>query len=136
MREHKEILLQDPGSLPEHHRAPITGPAEFLIDYPRVMGLLPKPCMNPEVIGGLPAAPLAPTKAPRSPGRIAKGDVLEADLNLLTAPRAGLPCGPSAGVARGATVSHLSTEERKQNGKQEPRSHFLGRKNQRSLPPE
>ena len=40
VREHTEILLQDPESLPEHHRAPIAGPAEFLIDHPRVMGLL------------------------------------------------------------------------------------------------
>ena len=40
VREHTETLLQDPESLPEHHRAPIAGPAEFLIDHPRVMGLL------------------------------------------------------------------------------------------------
>ena len=40
VREHTEILLQDPESLPEHHRAPIAGPAEFLIDHPRVIGLL------------------------------------------------------------------------------------------------
>jgi hypothetical protein len=31
---------RDPNSLPEPHRAPIAGPAEFLIDYPRVMGIL------------------------------------------------------------------------------------------------
>ncbi len=40
VRDHTEILLWDPESLPEHHRAPIAGPAEFLIDHPRVMGLL------------------------------------------------------------------------------------------------
>lgn len=40
VREHTETLLRDPESLPEHHRAPIAGPAEFLIDHPRVMGLL------------------------------------------------------------------------------------------------
>ena len=40
VRDHTEILLRDPESLPEHHRAPIAGPAEFLIDHPRVMGLL------------------------------------------------------------------------------------------------
>ena len=40
VRKHTEILLKNPESLPEHHRAPIAGPAEFLIDHPRVMGLL------------------------------------------------------------------------------------------------
>ncbi len=40
VREHLEILLRNQESLPAHHRAPIAGPAEFLIDHPRVMGLL------------------------------------------------------------------------------------------------
>jgi len=39
-REHVQTLAKDPESLPEHHRAPIAGPAEFLIDHPRVMGIL------------------------------------------------------------------------------------------------
>ncbi|MDA0746116.1 MAG: phytanoyl-CoA dioxygenase family protein [bacterium] len=40
VRAHVEILMKDPESLPEHHRAPIAGPAEFLIDHPRAMGIL------------------------------------------------------------------------------------------------
>ncbi len=48
VREHAETLLKTPESLPEHHQAPIAGPAEFLIDHPRVIGILqelidPKP---------------------------------------------------------------------------------------------
>ena len=38
--EHTEIYAKNPESLPEHHRTPIAGPAEFLIDHPRVMGIL------------------------------------------------------------------------------------------------
>ena len=40
VREHTEIYAKNPESLPEHHRTPIAGPAEFLIDHPRVMGIL------------------------------------------------------------------------------------------------
>ena len=40
VREHLEVLLKDPERLPGHLQAPIAGPAEFLIDHPRVMGLL------------------------------------------------------------------------------------------------
>ena len=40
VREHVDVYMKDPDSLPEHHRAPIAGPAEFLIDHPRVMGIL------------------------------------------------------------------------------------------------
>ncbi len=40
VREHIDVYMKDPGSLPEHQRAPIAGPAEFLIDHPRVMGVL------------------------------------------------------------------------------------------------
>lgn len=40
VREHTEIYTKNPESLPGHHRAPIAGPAEFLIDHPRVMGVL------------------------------------------------------------------------------------------------
>ena len=40
VREHIEVYLKDSISLPEQHRAPIAGPAEFLIDHPRVMGIL------------------------------------------------------------------------------------------------
>lgn len=40
VREHTEIYAKNPESLPEHHRAPIAGPAEFLIDHPRVMSIL------------------------------------------------------------------------------------------------
>ncbi len=40
VREHTEMLSKNPKCLPEHHRAPIAGPAEFLIDHPRVMGIL------------------------------------------------------------------------------------------------
>lgn len=48
VRAHTEALARAPDSLPEAHRAPIAGPAEFLIDHPRVMGILqqvidPKP---------------------------------------------------------------------------------------------
>jgi hypothetical protein len=40
VRGHIETLIMDPDNLPEHHKAPIAGPAEFLIDHPRVMGIL------------------------------------------------------------------------------------------------
>lgn len=40
VREHTENLSKNPESLPGHHQAPIAGPAEFLIDHPRVMGIL------------------------------------------------------------------------------------------------
>jgi hypothetical protein len=48
VRAHVETYIKNPESLPEHCRAPIAGPAEFLIDHPRVMGILqsvidPKP---------------------------------------------------------------------------------------------
>ncbi len=48
VRDHLVMLAKDPHSLPAHHRAPMAGPAEFLIDHPRVMGILqtvidPKP---------------------------------------------------------------------------------------------
>jgi len=38
--EHTDTYSNNPDSLPESHRAPIAGPAEFLIDHPRVMGIL------------------------------------------------------------------------------------------------
>ena len=40
VREHTETFLTNPENLPEPHRAPIAGPGEFLIDHPRVMGIL------------------------------------------------------------------------------------------------
>jgi len=40
VRNHVKAYTNDPESLPEHHRAPMAGPAEFLIDHPRVMGIL------------------------------------------------------------------------------------------------
>ena len=40
VRNHMDNYKRDPNSLPEPHRAPIAGPAEFLINYPRVMGIL------------------------------------------------------------------------------------------------
>ncbi len=40
VREHVDIYMKNPESLPDHHRAPIAGPAEYLIDHPRVMGIL------------------------------------------------------------------------------------------------
>jgi hypothetical protein len=40
VRDHINTLNRNPESLQEHHRAPISGPAEFLIDHPRVMGIL------------------------------------------------------------------------------------------------
>ena len=40
VREHTTIYMKDPESLLKHHRAPIAGPAEFLINHPRVMGIL------------------------------------------------------------------------------------------------
>ena len=40
VREHTETYTKNPESLPEHHRAPMAGPSEFLIDHPRVMGIL------------------------------------------------------------------------------------------------
>ena len=39
-RDHIETYMKTPESLPEHHRSPISGPTEFLIDHPRVMGIL------------------------------------------------------------------------------------------------
>ena len=38
--DHLASLSNSPDHLPEQHRAPIAGPAEFLIDHPRVMGIL------------------------------------------------------------------------------------------------
>ena len=38
--EHIDRLAKEPDSLPEHERAPMAGAAEFLIDHPRVMGIL------------------------------------------------------------------------------------------------
>ena len=40
VRAHTETYANDLDSLPEHYRSPIAGPAEFLIDHPRVMGIL------------------------------------------------------------------------------------------------
>lgn len=40
VREHTEMLSENPEGLPEHHRSPIAGPSEFLIDHPRVGGIL------------------------------------------------------------------------------------------------
>ena len=40
VREHTQTYVKKPESLPEHHRSPIVGPVEFLIDHPRVMGIL------------------------------------------------------------------------------------------------
>jgi len=40
VRAHLDVYSKDVDSLPEHHRAPMAGPAEFLIDHPRVMGIL------------------------------------------------------------------------------------------------
>ena len=40
VRNHTQTYNKDPESLPEHHRAPMAGPSEFLIDHPRVMGIL------------------------------------------------------------------------------------------------
>ena len=40
VRKHTDVYSNDPDSLPEEHRSPIAGPAEFLIDHPRVMGIL------------------------------------------------------------------------------------------------
>ena len=40
VRNHMDNYKRDPNSLPEPYRAPIAGPAEFLIDHPRVMGIL------------------------------------------------------------------------------------------------
>ena len=40
VRMHTDTYSRDPASLPEHYRAPMAGPAEFLIDHPRVMGIL------------------------------------------------------------------------------------------------
>ena len=39
-RDHIDTYMKTPESLPEHHRSPISGPTEFLIDHPRVMGIL------------------------------------------------------------------------------------------------
>ena len=39
-RDHVETYMKTPESLPDHHRSPISGPTEFLIDHPRVMGIL------------------------------------------------------------------------------------------------
>lgn len=40
VRDHVDAYSDDPDSLPEHHRAPMAGPGEFLIDHSRVMGIL------------------------------------------------------------------------------------------------
>ncbi|MBT3604237.1 MAG: phytanoyl-CoA dioxygenase [Candidatus Latescibacteria bacterium] len=40
VRAHLDVYAKDIDSLPEHHRAPMAGPAEFIIDHPRVMGIL------------------------------------------------------------------------------------------------
>jgi len=40
VRAHLDAYAEDLDSLPEHQRAPMAGPAEFLIDHPRVMGIL------------------------------------------------------------------------------------------------
>ena len=40
VRDHINTYNKDIESLPEHHRAPMAGPAEFLIDHPRTMGIL------------------------------------------------------------------------------------------------
>ena len=40
VRDHLDAYTQNPDGLPEPHRAPIAGPAEFLIDHPRAMGIL------------------------------------------------------------------------------------------------
>ncbi|MGA1199315.1 MAG: phytanoyl-CoA dioxygenase family protein [Candidatus Latescibacterota bacterium] len=40
VRAHVKTYSKNVESLPEHHRAPIAGPAEFLLDHPRVMGIL------------------------------------------------------------------------------------------------
>lgn len=40
VRAHLDVYSKDIESLPEHHRAPMAGPGEFLIDHPRVMGIL------------------------------------------------------------------------------------------------
>ena len=40
VRAHLKAYGSASDSLAEHHRAPIAGPAEFLIDHPRVMGIL------------------------------------------------------------------------------------------------
>ncbi len=40
LRDHLTTVATNPDSLPKHHRAPMAGPAEFLIDHPRVMGIL------------------------------------------------------------------------------------------------
>ncbi|NKB72264.1 MAG: phytanoyl-CoA dioxygenase [Candidatus Latescibacteria bacterium] len=40
VRTHLDAYNKNPDSLPEEHRAPIAGPAEFLIDHPRVLGIL------------------------------------------------------------------------------------------------
>ncbi|MCZ6632484.1 MAG: phytanoyl-CoA dioxygenase family protein [bacterium] len=40
VREHIKTYTENPESLLEHHRAPMAGPAEFIIDHPRVMGIL------------------------------------------------------------------------------------------------
>lgn len=40
VRAHTEAYAREPESLPAHQRAPMAGPAEFLIDHPRVMGIL------------------------------------------------------------------------------------------------
>lgn len=37
---HMKAYNKNPDSLAEHHRAPIAGPAEFLINHPRAMGIL------------------------------------------------------------------------------------------------
>lgn len=40
VRAYVDAYARDPDGLPAHLRSPIAGPAEFLIDHPRVMGVL------------------------------------------------------------------------------------------------
>jgi hypothetical protein len=40
VRSHVEAYSRNPESLPPHLRAPMAGPGEFLLDHPRVMGVL------------------------------------------------------------------------------------------------
>jgi hypothetical protein len=40
VRAHMRTYRTAHDTMPEHHRAPMAGPAEFLIDHPRVMGIL------------------------------------------------------------------------------------------------
>ena len=40
VRDHMDNYRRDPNSLPKPHPPPISGPAEFLIDHPRIMDIL------------------------------------------------------------------------------------------------